>query len=306
MKSYPFLGAHLDRVLCSINLIFDGGANGPKPGALLLSTFGPLFMAASVIATYESFKPVHRRNKGISGLLARAASWFTLLGQRITAGFALPLQRVFTSWSSSSSRFPASSPEGLRDNVPDAKFIWATLLSTIIGLVLPSLYMQENKYQYDAISIWQPFPLYTLALNIILPPLFSWTRSRYVPTLFLTLLVVGASVRSNHELVKAIAGGEATLREVFLLDLPADQMSISFGAHVLFAIDMASVFLLNVFAVLFSSGIGGAIASAIPFAAATALLGPGGAVALFWGVKELGRQRALAKSSPVLGKLKTH
>lgn len=307
-QSYPWLPRYLNQMLCALNLIFDAGANGPKPPAVLLNTFGPLFMTAVAVATFESFRNVHRANKGISGVLARAASWFTLLGQRITAGFALPLQRVFISWSGRRSGRDAGDLEELRSRVPEAKYIWAAYVSLTLGMAIPTLFIQTEKFSYPALSIWQPFPLYVLALNIVLPPLFSWTRNRYIPTVLLTALLVGASVRSNHELVKGIASGEVNLREVFLLDLPADTLTISHGAHILFAIDMASVFVLCTFSVLFGygAGLGGFIASILPFSVATVLLGPGGSFALFWGIKELGRQRALAKATPTLGKLKTN
>lgn len=308
MQSYPWLGRFLNQMLCTINLIFDAGANGPKPPAVLLNTFGPLFMTAVAIATFESFRNVHRANKGISGLISRAASFFVLLGQRYTAGFALPLQRAFISWSGRRLTGDSGDVEELKARVPEAKYIWSTYIALTLGMAIPTLYMQIEKFSYEALSIWQPFPLYVLALNIILPPLFSWTRNRYIPTVLLTALLVGASVRSNHELIKGIAAGQINLREVFLLDMPKDTLTVSHGAHILFAIDMAAVFVLNTLIVLFGygAGIGGFIASAVPFAAATALLGPGGSFALFWGIKELGRQRALAKATPTLGKLKTN
>lgn len=307
MQSYPWLGSHLNQVLCQLNLVFDAGTKQAKEPAVLLNTFGPLFMTAVAIATYEGFRPIHRGNKGPSGVIARAASWFALLGQRVTAGFALPLQRAFIQWSAARKQRYASDHEELSAWVPKAKYVWSTLLSLIIGMVVPTLYMQSEGFSYEALSIWQPFPVYVLALNIVLPYLLGWTRNRYVPTVLLTALLIGASVRSNLELVKGIGAGEIDFRKAFLIDLPADKLALSSGAHILFGIDMASVFILNTLVVLFGygAGIGGFLAQLLPFTIATVFLGPGGSFALFWGYKEIKRLRALGKAgSPVSRKLK--
>ena len=308
--SYPFLGKYLDQLNCSLNSVFVAG-NSRREGQLQLNVFGPLLLSSLVISVYESFRPVHRRSNFIVGLLAQSASFFYLLGQRFTAGFSTPLHYVFLVWSAASGAAAVrGNPNGL---VPSAEHVWSTLIACTAGYLVPTVYAIVFKMNYQSLSIWQPFPLYVLALNLVLPPIirsvllpalpFSRTQSRKVGTFLIALLCTAVSSMTHWELIAStlLAEHGVDIRDVLLLRAQPEAVASTFAhaAHALFTIDFASVLLTNMIVAIpaFGGNIPRVISTLIPFILITVAAGPGAAVIITWATAEMSLQSQVADAA---------
>lgn len=153
---YP-LPRFLNSTLCFLNTIFIAIKAQPS-SAPLLGAFASIFIPATLICTYDSFRP---RPSALG--LGRLASAFLLLGQCVTAGLAMPLYYACYF----ASPRPGRQTAGER---PGTEYAWTALLSTVLGMLVPSLIMDRAGWSYGALALWQPFPVYMLILNLVLPP----------------------------------------------------------------------------------------------------------------------------------------
>jgi hypothetical protein len=270
--SYPIVGPYLDGLNCLLNSIFLA-AHESRDAQLLMGSFTAVLLSALMVSTYESFRPVHRGN-GPLGFIARCSSLFYLAGQRVTAGFAMPLHTAFCVWSHAISRQKRSRPEG--------KYAWCTLLSVAIGFIGPTLYLAIEDMSFRALSIWQPFPLYILAANIVLGRILP-RAPRATAVVVIAVLCTVVSVSSHIELLREVTNGRR-FGDILLFNTTW-KSSLTFAAHALFVVDFAAVFATSASLVL------------LPYQAKLGVLlfmliitlgaGPGAAIILPWAYREL-------------------
>lgn len=266
-----------------------------------MTTFGALLLASIMIGEYESFRPSHRRSNPIVGIFARATSLFLLAGQRFTAGFTTPVQCIFTTLSNASAKVPGAM------NVPSAEHIWSTLIATTLGYLVPTVYSAAKNMDFVSLTVWQPFPLYILALNLVLPSVlkktllpalpFSRNQSRRIGVLLIAALCIVVSAGAHWELLSntIVAKDGVDIRDVFLRRRPAEEIVVTMAhaAHALFLVDFMAVLVAAILAVVpaMAGGIIGFFRNLIVFAFLTVGAGPGAAVAVIWASAELARLR---------------
>lgn len=268
-----FVGSYLDQLNCMLNSIFIA-ANESRDAQLLMGSFMGVLLSGIMIATYESFRPIHRGN-GILGAVARCSSLFFLWGQRMTAGFAMPIHAAFCVWSRATSK-------NKNKCRPDGRHAWATLLSVVGGFLFPSIYVGWEQFSFHSLSVWQPFPLYILALSLILPRLLPQApRASAVGAIAILCTVV--SVSAHIELIRETIAGRR-LGDVFLFDtLP--QGTLAFAAHSLFLLDFVAVIITVTALVLlpYQAKLGVFVSMLVITLAA----GPGAALILPWAYIEI-------------------
>lgn len=269
---YPFVGEYLDGLNCLLNSIFMA-AHESRDAQLLMGTFTAVLLSALMVSTYESFRPAHRRN-GPLGFIARCSSLFYLAGQRVTAGFSMPLHTAFCVWSNATARQKRSRPEG--------KYVWATLLSVTLGFIGPTLYVASENMSFHAMSVWQPFPLYILALNLVLSRVLPRVP-RATAVVVIAVLCTVVSVSSHIELMREITNGRR-LGDIFLFGT-VWKSSLTFAGHALFLVDFAAVLATSASLVLlpYQAKLGVFVLMLV----VTLGAGPGAAIILPWAYCEL-------------------
>lgn len=271
---YPFVGSYLDNLNCLLNSVFIA-ANESKDAKLLMGSFVAVLLSGIMISTYESFRPAHRGN-GVLGFIARCSSLFFLWGQRITAGFAMPIHAAFCVWSHATAKQKRSRPDG--------KYAWTTLLAVIAGFLVPTAYIGREQFSYESLSIWQPFPVYILAVNLILPRILP-KAPRASAVVIIAVLCTVVSVSTHIELIRATLLDDARrFGDIFMFD-PLPQATLAFASHALFLVDYLSVVVTVTALVLlpYKAKLGVLIAMLVISAAA----GPGAALILAWAYREI-------------------
>lgn len=245
---------------CVLNTVFINVRNSSASGPLL-GVFASVFVPACLIVTYDSFRPGAR--------LGRLGTVFILLGQVVTAGVALPL--YYTLYTATARSTTAR---------PKPEYVWTALLSTLIGMLAPSVWMSESGWSYKTLAIWQPFPVYMFVLNIILPPVIRSFRpkSSSIPIILTTILCSVVSIKSH---VQAVTSGIPFVQAF----IPAFEGSgLGQAGHVLFAADCALVALTIGSIIAYRPG---AVGRILLLVVGSALAGPGAAITAVWAWNEL-------------------
>jgi hypothetical protein len=340
--TYASLRPAVNDLLCTLNTVFLE-VQATKGGVAFFSYFGGLFVPAVLVAVYEGFRPSSRRSAssrahgnaegfGMHLGLAQLATLALALGQVVTAGIALPLYYSLVAWSTPR-RWrhhhhkvdlgdDVFLPKELRDdlhheqhkhsvqynaNIPRSSFLYTTLVSAIVGMLVPTLYMQYMKQTndpnvYTALSFWHPFPLYMLVINIVLPPLLRRSFTSVAPMRGIWLIAalgIVASVKSQVALVRDLHDGNVTLSEVFLFSPnmsflhDSDATALRPAAQFLLVLDFIFVLLTTGSKVVLAlvrrnrTGAAGAVRYTLALLAGSALAGPGAAIMTMWAYGEL-------------------
>ncbi|KAL1405376.1 hypothetical protein Q8F55_009007 [Vanrija albida] len=312
-RAYSFLSLRANVSLCVINNVFRA-AKQSAPATVLAQYFGAFLSAALPIATYESFRP---RGSGFWALAARGASVAFLAGQVVTAAVATPLYFAVVAAATPAPRFKRTKAGDVLLEPrprPATEQVWAVLISTWLGFIVP--FVRAKDFDYHALSVWQPFPLYVLALNIALPPLLAPLVRKTNPGIPVVLIALGgvyasASIHLKYVFYLASLEGGAlkAVRDAFLL-YPASEWAADWAshlptvAHAIFGADFAFVALANAAHVIlgFEPGLDEAVALALNLVLGTALLGPGAAVTLLWAYGELTTKPTLVAAADKKGK----
>ncbi|BEJ16625.1 hypothetical protein CspHIS471_0600260 [Cutaneotrichosporon sp. HIS471] len=132
------------------------------------------------------------------------------------------------------------------------------------------------------LSALMPFPLYVLALNIVLSRILPQTP-RPPAVVIIAVLCTVVSVSGHIDLMREIANGRR-LGDILLFDTKWTS-SLTYAGHALFAVDFASVFVTSISLVLipYQAKLGVLIVMFI----ITVGAGPGAAIILPWAYREL-------------------
>ncbi|RSH79211.1 uncharacterized protein EHS24_001250 [Apiotrichum porosum] len=286
-EHYPWLGPKLDQINCVLNSIFISSNESPA-AVLFMKTFGAVFFCTVLMSTYEGFRPQYRRANVVTGTLARASSFFLLLGQLIAAGCSTPLQMIFSALSSGDG--PVAPPA--------AEYIWTALVATLVTFNGTFAHVVSTNWSYRALSIWQPFPVYTCALALVLPPILravglGHKHTRIPAIVIIAALGTAASVQGHVALVKGtvLDPNGLDIKDVFLVN-PAPLLApLSYGAHLLFVWDFVFVTATVASLVVFTSG---SLVALVPIVGISALAGPGAGLIIPWAVREINASHAAA------------
>lgn len=279
-KYYSFLSPTLNGINCVLNTVFLAGNTAGEGENVLMGVFGGLYVTHIIQMVYESFRP----RRGAAAFGARLASVFALIGQLTTIAVASPIYFAIV----------VLGPKPRGQWRPKTEYIYTTLVAFFIGGMLPSLWMQESNMAFDALSFWQPFPLYVNILAVILPvvlvPLFAKT-SPTAPILIITALVLYPSLKGHLKLLQS----DVPLRDILLYYLPKDWPAgapdnLGFIAHLVFSADFTFTLIANYSWLLYNlrpGGIGQFLIYIVVLAALTVASGPGAASALVFAWNEL-------------------
>lgn len=275
---YTFLPGWLNHVACTITTLFIAIYRSPNVGPML-GLFASVFVPATFIVTYDSFRPATRA-KGAA--LSRLGSVFLLLAQFVTAGVSLPL--YYTLYLLSTGGAPTGRPR--------PEYIWTALLSMVLGMLVPSLVMDTAQWSYASVAAWQAFPVFMLVLNLVLPKLLRKVikpSSRPVaPVLIAAFVCTVVSIREHHGLVF----GPSPIADSLLPAFKGRDRGQA--GHALFAVDLAfaGVTMASIIALALraSSAPMGLFSSATLLLVGTVVLGPGAATMLAWAWVELAPQ----------------
>ncbi|BEI83853.1 hypothetical protein CcaverHIS002_0404570 [Cutaneotrichosporon cavernicola] len=326
---YP-IATPVNNLLCTLNTFFASIASS-KGGVAFVDYFGGVFLAAVLVTVYEGFRPSSRRSAGKDGAgstegfgmrlgIAQLSTIALAVGQVITAGIALPAYYTLVSWSTPRHWRKHHHKIDLGDevfflsdaarekvrkkpkhsiqynaNVPRSSYLYTTLVSTLIGFVLPSVAMKlaPAEHRYDVQSAWQIFPAYMLAINITLPPLLRKGFSGVTPLVgivLVALLGIAGSLRAQYDLYTHLQEGTESLKDIFTVDR-VDHLS--WAAHRLLVTDFVLVTLAAGSKVLLAlarrtrAGAGGKTLYAIILLASAVVIGPGASIMAMWAYGEV-------------------
>lgn len=330
VQTYPIADG-LNNLLCKLNTLFVS-AGVSSGGKEFLSYFGGVFVAAVLVTVYEGFRPSSRRSASkdahgnVEGFgmrlgVAQLSTVALLVGQVITAGIALPIYYACVSWSTPRHWrrhqhkvdlgdevffLPESAKRKVRAtfkhsvqynaNVPRSSFLYTTLVSTLVGFIVPSLVMQHApaEYAYAAQSVWQIFPLYMLAINVVLPPLLRKSFTAVTPVKGIVLIAalgIAASLKEQWGLYDNVVNRGADLKDIFSLTGPDG--TLGFQCHRVLAVDFVMTTIAVGSKVLLAlarrqrAGVAGKVAYGAVLLAGALAIGPGGSIMAMWAYGEL-------------------
>lgn len=180
--------------------------------------------------------------------------------------------------------------------LPPPPAAWGTL-AAVFGYIVPSLPLYlglKSGWSFNALTYWQPFPVYVLALALItprlLPVLVPWTASegsRAYAVIALSILGLLPSLGAHARLLL----GPVPLADVLLLRTASARYAstLGYGMHVVLLADLAAIVLATAAYVLTADGGSGPDVRGrfLLFALLACLVGPAGALSLMWGYREL-------------------
>lgn len=329
VSHYP-LATPVNNLLCTLNT-FMASVGAARGGEAFIAYFGGVFLAAVLVTVYEGFRPSSRRSAGKEGHgsaegfgmrlgIAQLSTIALAVAQVITAGVALPAYYALVSFSTPRHwrkhhhkvdlgdevfflsdearqhvRKKARHSVQYNANVPRSSYLYTTLVSTLVGFVLPSVAMKlaPAMHKYDAQSAWQIFPAYMLAINITLPPLLRKGFSGVTPKVGIVLIAtlgIAASLRAQWGLVTHLRENTDSLQDIFTLGR-IDHLS--WAAHRLLVTDFVLVTLAAGSKVLLAlarrtrAGAGGKTVYALILLASAVVVGPGASIMGMWAYGEL-------------------
>ncbi|BEJ16110.1 hypothetical protein CspHIS471_0507150 [Cutaneotrichosporon sp. HIS471] len=281
----------LDQAACALSSAFRSVQG---PGQVLAHILGALLVPATTVMVYESLRPVHSLT-GV-GTFARQASIFMLIAQVLGgacyAAFFLAASLSTTAGGRVAHTLAMKEPKPgkalLRYALPPAPKVWAVLIA-VLGYIVPSLPL-IREWGYTSTAIWQIFPLFVLLLAALSPPvissLFPWTRTDGSRAFAIVALTVIGIIPS---LVAHIRFLFSSPIDVFLLRSQPDPKSLGYAMHVLLLADLVVIAIANASYVLTADGGSGPDIRGrfLLFGLLTLVIGPGGALALMWGYREI-------------------
>jgi hypothetical protein len=246
-------------------------------GTTLAEQFTPLLYTALNIISVETFRTGQP-------FLSKRGMLFVLLAQLTTGAVALPLYYATLCY------------YGSKHNPPKAPILperaWTVLLSTFALYLLPSKNIIDTRWSYDALAIWQMFPIYLSLAHTILPtilkPLLGRT-STSIPIFLLGLAGTAVSASKHFKMVQPLLEKDSLipgLKEIFLpwYNNPTE-LGLTHESHLFFTEDflLCTVGLAAYLVLAYGGhGSGQKVLTALAWVALTALVGAGGATSAVW------------------------
>lgn len=276
-RSYDFLPGWLNQLLCTYNRIFLAQTGTPQAKALT-NIFSRLQYTTSAILAFESFRQ--------PGFLAQRGLWWLLISQVTSIGATMPLFLALA----------ASRSTSVVSRTVKPAQAWSILVSLLVGYLGPSLYVTRAGWSYNSLSIWQAYPLYLIAICLVLPPLlgrFTQTnapieKQSQVPIIAISVVGVAISAQAHFKFL----GSGIDFRDLVLVFPQRDRVpagSITPVAHLIFLVDMVSSFVAGCAHVILSFHGEDAerkLGYCLVLLALTNFIGPGGALAAVWAIRE--------------------
>lgn len=262
--------AGLDQFLCTINSTFQALPRSPAASLLVAAMFGQTVFVQSIIMTYEGFRQTN--------VVARRGWLAMLIGQVGSVGFTLPF---FLGTAVSRRPDIVSRP-------PKTEQIWSVLLAAIIGYLVPTWWVAHEQWSYASLSIWQFFPIYIGLANAVLPVILRPMVGTSSPTYAICVIAalsIALSLRSHIELLSS----GVDFRDVTLLFWPSQKPGLTRDAHLLFLFDFITSTLAVLSHILLSfHGETGErkFGYVLVFTALVSFVGPAGALASVWALRE--------------------
>ncbi len=328
VSHYP-VARPLNDFVCMLNTFF-ASIGAAKGGEAFLGYMGGVFLAAILVTVYEGFRPSSRRSAGKEGHGsaegfgmrlggAQLSTMALMLGQVVTAGIALPAYYALVSFSTprhwrrhhhkvdlgdevfflsdearAHVRKRSKHSVQYNANVPRSSYLYTTLVSTILGFLVPSVLMKlaPAERKYDAQSVWQIFPVYMLAINIILPPLLRRGFSGVTPKVGIVLIAtlgIAVSLNAQWGLIQHLRDNSDSLKDIFTLDRIDN---LSWAAHRILVTDFVLITLAAGSKVLLAlarrtrAGAGGKTVYALILLASAVVVGPGASIMGMWAYAE--------------------
>ncbi|KLT43312.1 hypothetical protein CC85DRAFT_284667 [Cutaneotrichosporon oleaginosum] len=280
----------LDQAACAVSSIFRA-VHGP--GRRVADVLGALLVPATTAMVYESMRPVHRLSA--AGTAARAASLFMLIAQAL-GGVCYAAYFLAASLSTAAGgriahsramQQPKPGKALLAYALPTPPQAWGVLVA-LFGYILPSLPML-GRWGYTSTAVWQIFPLFVLALACasprIIAALWPFARtegSRAFAIVALTAISALPSIPAHLRFLPALADN-------LLLRPQPRPASLAHAMHVLLLAELGVISLAVASYVLTADGGSGPDVRGrfLLFALLACVIGPGGALALMWGYREI-------------------
>lgn len=273
-KRYDFLPPAMNDGMCFGISFFRTLFQSPA-SRTITDIFSPCYYIATVVVTYEQFRQ--------PGFLAKLGLPLLFVGQFASAAVALPLYFAIVIWA----RKSAISDKNVSVVAPPkAEQVWTVLLATVVGYVVPTLRNAHTRQSYDALALWQFFPLYILAMSTVLPTLlrpFLKKTSTTVPIFLIGLIGVYLSASAQFKML--ISG--LKYRDIWLAWVPYEN-SLVRDVHYFFVIDLAVLIVATITHIILSyEGDGEETIGYTMFAVLLSLLlGPGAAASILWTWRE--------------------
>jgi hypothetical protein len=272
---YPQLPGPINDGLC-FGVGFFRELFKTEDGSILAEVFSQTFFAATFIVAYEQLRQ--------PALLAKLGLPLLFIGQFVSAAVVLPLFFAIVAISRKQNikagKMSVVAP-------PSSERVWTALIAAIVGYAVPTRYIATTDRSYDALALWQLFPLYMLALCIILPPIlrpFLKNTSHEIPVLLAGIIGIYLSATAHFKMLTAEAGPlSAALPYLF-----STGTGLSFDVHHFFSVDAWIVVIATFSQVVLSyeSDAEESVGCVMFLVIFTALLGPGAAALIIWSWRE--------------------
>ena len=268
----------LNNALCYVNSVFKALSYSPN-GTLVAREFVPVLHTALSVMSVESMRVGQP-------FLVRRGMLFAVLAQLATGAIALPLYYAIICYYGSRSRHNKPLP---------SEAAWTVLLSVPVLFLLPTWNVHATGWTYDALSLWQIYPVFLSLAYTVLPPLLKpilgRTRSP-VPVSLIGLRGVALSAQQHVVVIDTLKRRQegslgAGLLQTFLPwqhDKSSDN-DLVHEAHLFFTEDfLLCTLALLAFVIVRHGGdtLGQKSWAAIVWLSLAAPVGPGGSTSAIW------------------------
>ena len=214
--------------------------------------------------------------------------WWLLPSQVTSIGATLPLYLAIAA--------SRSAQTVARSVLPEQA--WSVLVALVAGYIVPTFLLARKEWSYNALSVWQAYPLYMIAILILLPTLIRpFVRAKQgvpaekqsqIPIIAIAAVGVVLSARTHFQFLNSGIDFR-DLVHIFNQKSLSPVGSITPAAHLIFLFDMVSSFIAgcaHVVLCFHGENAERKFGYCIVLLALTNFIGPGGGLAVVWAIRE--------------------
>ena len=272
---YSFVPKLLNSWFCWAWIIWSGvWADGA--GNLLVKQLEHFLWPTVLCLIFEANRPSSATN--VSAKLKQYSLVFFLAAQGLSGAVVLPIYFALTAHANGKSpAYPLP-----------AQSAWISLVSAVVGYLLPCKWLRITNGGYNALAIWQVFPIWVAFMSMILSTAtravaLPWP-SRHLALLAAATIGVVTAALDHWKMMRSIHPWSD------ILVLHADQLgrNVKLDAQRLFAVDFAFIWIALSAHLLISCHrtAGRTALLGLAYLTATALVGAGGAASLLLAYRE--------------------